>query len=170
MAMFKRSKIPALVRDQVALRRGERLLAGTSLPDGGWVAVTSLALHLAGPGGEIARNPWGAVNRAMWDEETSTLTVLWVDGSTPTDIVFDDADRSAVPEALRDRVQSSVVSTEFVEAGPGVIVRAVVRRDEDGSLYSEVLVDGPLSLDDPVIRRRVEEAESRVRSNVGLVD
>lgn len=50
----------------------------------------------------------------------------------------------------------------------GGVVRVVVRRDEADGLFSEVLGDGYVRLEDPETAALVAAAETRVREAVGL--
>ena len=156
---------PSLPRDVAALfPRADRPVAFASLANGGWAIATQTALVVAGADGVEWRRPWHEVDRGAWDEATSAITSRWVDGSDAA-LELAPSRRRRLLEALRERVQSSVVHVERLELPGGVVIRAVIRRAEDGSLLSQVLGDGPVPVS---AQPQIETLEARSRRAVGL--
>lgn len=167
MPLFRRRRapLPADVRSRLVLPGDDRVVAWAELTDG-WAVASRRALHVAPDGGPVRRRPWSDVDRASLDPETATLTVVWVEGSPDSLRLTDDRVQS-FPGVLRERVQSSVVHRETV-AVRGTEVRVVLRRGEDGALFTQVLGDGRVDLGDPTVAAVVDAAEARVRDAAGL--
>ncbi|SDS40895.1 hypothetical protein SAMN04489860_1485 [Paraoerskovia marina] len=161
--IFRRATLPADVRQALDLAAGDKVLASAELDDG-WAVASRQHLHLTGA--RAVRRPWSAVDRASADPETSTITVTWVDAE-PTALRLVGGSPGPFPTVLRERVQTSVVLAERITL-PGGAARVAVRRAPDGSLFSQVSVDGGVDVDDPAIRRRLDVTESAVRSACGM--
>ena len=169
MPLFsRRPSLPAPVRARLALPPGDRVLAAVELADGRWAVATRLALCLAGAEA-VLRRPWIEVDRAQLTAETSTITVHWVDGTTE-DLPLTERGAPAFAQALRERVQSSVVHSETVVLPGGATVRVALRRDERGNLVSQVIGDASVDLAEPRVGALVDAAELRVRRAAGLPD
>ncbi|MCZ2261321.1 hypothetical protein [Isoptericola sp. QY 916] len=166
---FRRSPLPDDVRRTLPLARGERVLASAQLPDDRWAVATTADLVVVGPGvGEVVtRRPWCDVDRGVFDPERSELAIEWVDAAPDTVLRLVDAERTSFPQALRERVQWSVVLAETV-AVPGGDVKVAVRRTAHGELFSQAIAGQGVDLDDPRVARVVDATESRVRGASGL--
>jgi hypothetical protein len=149
----------------------ERALAGAQVSRGGaqegWAVATAHRLVLAF-GDDVVVRRWCDVDHGALDAQSAELTIRWVDGAPETVITLTDAKPQAFARTFRERVQSSVVHSETVKLPQGGVVRVVVRRDEADGLFSEVLGDGYVRLDDPETAALVAAAETRVREAVGL--
>lgn len=155
----------ALAGAQVA-----RPAVGPDATDGGasgWAVATThrLVLDL---GGDVVVRRWCDVDHGSLDAQSAQLTIRWVDGAPDTVIKLVDPRPQTFARTFRERVQSSVVHAESVKLPEGGAVRVVVRRDENDGLFSEVLGDGYVRLDDPATAALVAAAETRVREAVGL--
>lgn len=167
MRLFRRSPgLPADVRERFDLPRGDRELAVGELVDG-WALATTRGLHVA-RGGDVLERAWSDVDGARLDPEQNLLTITWVDGTRPTALRLADDRQAALPRAVHDRVQSSVVHTERVELSRGRTVRVALRRTPDGTLVTQVLGTGDVDLSDPTTAAAVDAAEARVREAAGL--
>ncbi|HQY33978.1 hypothetical protein [Actinotalea sp.] len=165
MALLRRAPhLPDEVRDRLDLA-GDRPLAVGRLADG-WAVATRTGLRVA-VGEHVLARPWCDVNAARLDAEAVTLTVTWVDGATETVLHLAD-DAPALPRAVHDRVQSSVVHGEQVTVPDGQSARVVLRRAADGSLFTQVIGTGGVDLADPAVGAAVDAAEARVREAAGL--
>lgn len=159
-----RNPIPQSVRDQL---RGERPLASAELADGTWAVATTSALCVSDATSSVARHPWHTILHGAWEGELHQFTVTWVDGARPPLVLTTKEDDVATFAAtLRERVQSSVVHTETIEAPSGARVSAYIRRGEDGALFSQLTVVGSLSGEED--QRAADDLERRARGAVGL--
>jgi hypothetical protein len=115
----------------------------------------------------LLRRPWHLVDAGRWNAEASSLSVTWVDGERRGRWVLDDA--GGFLQALRERVQASVVLGEPVDIGPGHTARVVVRRDlADGRLLGQTILGRGVSPEDPAVRVATEAALAGLREQVGL--
>ncbi|QJW36469.1 hypothetical protein [Cellulosimicrobium protaetiae] len=169
MSWFRRPSLPDSVRRALDVPADDRVLASAELTDGSWAVATRTELLTSdAAGGTVARRPWSDVDRAGYAPETAAITVSWVDGAAPLVLRLADPRRSSLAQTLRERVQSSVVLSETVTFAAGLTARVAVRRDGDGELFSQVVADPGVDLDDPEVAGRVDAAEGRVRSASGL--
>ncbi|MBD5787964.1 hypothetical protein IF650_17535 [Cellulosimicrobium terreum] len=169
MSWFRRPTLPDDVRRALDLGPGDKVLAVAELVDGSWAVATRARLVTCGhDGSQAAARPWADVDRASYSPETSTIAVTWVDGADLLALAIADPRRTALAQTLRERVQSSVVLSETVTLAAGRTARVAVRRDVDGRLFSQVVAEAGVDLDDPEVAARVDAAESRVRSASGL--
>ena len=143
------------------------MLVAAELTDGRWAGAARRSLYVAGPDGDVLRRPWSDVDRASLDPETSAITISWVDGSR-AELALAGPGADPFAQALRERVQSSVVHSEIVVLPGGSEARVALRRDEGGRLVSQVIGSAGLDLADPAVAARVDAAEARVRSAAGL--
>lgn len=168
MSWFRRPTLPDPVRRSLEIPANDRVLASAELVDGSWAVATRAALLTSDATGAVASRPWCDVDRASYSPETATITVSWVDGAPPLALPLADPRRTSLAQTLRERVQSSVVIAETVTFAAGRTARVAVRRDGDGELFSQVVADPGVDLDDPEVAARVDAAEGRVRSASGL--
>ncbi|HWS57209.1 MAG TPA: hypothetical protein VN257_01615 [Actinotalea sp.] len=165
MALFHRPpRAPDDVRDRLDLTTHRPLAVGR-LTDG-WAAATVTGLRVL-VGEHVLARPWSDVNTARLDPDSLELTVTWVDGATPTVLHLTD-DSRALPRAVHDRVQSSVVHSETVPVPHGQSARVVLRRAAGGELFTQVIGTGGVDLGDPTVAAAVDAAEARVREAAGL--
>jgi len=170
MALLRRrTRLPDEIRARFDLPGGDRVIAVAELADG-WAAASIRALHVATDDvvGPVPARAWSDVDGARLDTPTSELTITWVDGSEATVLRLADDRSIALPRAIHDRVQSSVVHTERVPLPSGTVVRVALRRDADGDLLTQVIGTGDVDLEDPVTAAAVDAAEARVREAAGL--
>ncbi|WP_402469386.1 hypothetical protein [Isoptericola aurantiacus] len=167
----RRRQLPAPARAAVPTVGNERLLAGADLADGGWVVATTADLATVSRPDDGARltlrRPWGDVDRAAFDPERSELTVEWVDAAPDLRLHLADPAGTRLPAVLRERVIWSVVLAETVDV-PGGQVRVAVRRDLDGTMYSQAIAGDGVDLYRPEVARVVDATESKVRGACGL--
>ncbi len=169
VSWFRRPSLPDPVRRSLDVPANDRVLASAELVDGSWAVATRSSLVTSdAAGGSVASRPWCDVDRASYSPETTTITVSWVDGAPSLALPLADARRTSLAQTLRERVQSSVVLAETVTFAAGLTARVAVRRDGDGELFSQVVADAGVDLDDPEVVARVDAAEGRVRSASGL--
>ena len=166
--LSRRARLPATALARLHLPRGDRVLAAAEIT-GGWVVASTQRLHvLPDDAASASARPWCEVDAARLEAETAQLTVTWVDGTPPTVVRLVDDTSIALPRAVHERVQSSVVHTEKVALPRGATVRVALRRAPDGQLLTQVLGTGNVDLTDPATALLVDAAEARVREAAGL--
>lgn len=157
MSIFRR--LPAEARKGLALERGERVLTFAASGDG-FVVATDLALFL--PDG--TRLPYELIDRAWWDDEG--LRVTTTDGGRHQ---ADVAEPRSVPEALRERVNATIVVNKHVTLAGRGGVRLVARRKPGGEVLGWTFVyDAGLDPEDPGLRALAEQALEGVRRSMGV--
>ncbi len=144
----------------VTLEPGERVLVHARTPDGTYVVATDRALRL--PGEEPL--PWYRIDRAMWDEEG--LRIVATDGAERW-LALPEPGR--LPEAVRERVTSSILASRHVSLGNRGGVRLVARRvpGQDTAEW-EFVFDPGLDPADPGLRAAAEQALEELRRNLGV--
>ncbi|MEU8269812.1 hypothetical protein AB0B89_21965 [Sphaerisporangium sp. NPDC049002] len=144
----------------VTLEAGERVLVHARTPDGSYVVATDRALRLPGE----SPLPWYRIDRALWDEEG--LRVVATDG-TERRMTLPDPGR--LPEAVRERVTSSILANRHVRLGDRGGVRLVARRvpGQDAAEW-ELIFDQGLDSTDPGLRAAAEQALEELRRNLGI--
>ncbi|MBL0888461.1 hypothetical protein HGK34_19610 [Myceligenerans sp. I2] len=160
--------LPAAVRDTLREHGADRPLARTELDDGGWAFASRAALIVTTGGDVTVDREWCDVDRAAADPASGTITVEWVDGGAPLVLRPRTGTSTSFPQALRERVQWSVVHSAPVNLPGGRSARVAVRRRANGELFSQVVGGADLDLSDPAVAAAVDAAESRARSAVGL--
>lgn len=160
-------KIPQAVLQRIS--EEERPLLGEQLHDGRWALITRNALLVCDEEQVGLRAAWDEIETGSWDGQALTFTITWADRIRPREaLVFMHDDIATFTASLRERVQSAVVHTETEDIGEAQ-VRAVVRRAEDGSLYSQLTAFGYLAGTDEE-DRELDALETRAREAAGLPD
>jgi hypothetical protein len=167
--MFSLGSGPQLPEHVRAALRGERPLAACRAHDGSWVVGTRDRLHLFGETTRVL--PWEQVHRADWDDEKRRLVVVPVSGFgepvVPHAVVLEDA--ADLLGLVRERVSASVVLQLRVamdgERGFAVFGR---RPPGGGSVTWGFELDEGVDPDDPEVRRRMDEALTDARGQLGL--
>ncbi|WP_245993352.1 hypothetical protein [Xylanimonas allomyrinae] len=145
------------------------MLAAALLTDGGWAVATRTELITTdGSADVVVRHVWSDVDRASFDPAHAAITVRWVDQQAPLRLRLADATRSRLARVVRERVEWSVVLAEEVPLPGDRTARVAVRRDVDGTLFSQVLAGAGVDLDAPDVGPVVDAAEQRVRAAAGM--
>ncbi|MBK5248660.1 MAG: hypothetical protein JJE50_04370 [Actinomycetales bacterium] len=165
MARTKRKHLPPAL--SAHLPSADRPLVAEPLDDGAWAVLARGALSVVAEDGVRWRRPWHEVDRGEWDDEQHTMTLTWVDGSPATILILTNDAPREFPSTIRELVQSSLVHLETARLPGGVVLRAAIRRSEDGSLFSQVSSTGQVRRD-PYLEQKIDALEARVRSAVGL--
>lgn len=115
----------------------------------------------------VVSRPWHLVDSAVWERDSSTMRIVWVDRTTPSVFLFPETNE--LPETLRERVQGTVVIGELVDLGRQRSARVVVRRDlERGALLSQTILGIGVSSTDPGVLELTGQALNRLREQAGL--
>lgn len=151
-------------RPDLAVRRGERLLAWTDTSVGP-VGGTREALYLPD-----RRVPWEHVESAHWDRDTSELVVRevgsWGEPRPVHRALVDEPGR--LLELVRERVTASVVLQRHVPVLGERGLRVVARRGSSGAralTWTYDLDDG-LDPEDPAVRAAAERGLAAARAEV----
>jgi len=174
MTPFKRAPsrtaLPPAVKLALGLAKGERVLAfGVDDNTGQYVVATTFAFAVVTPAGQpVARRRWLFVDAGSWEPETATLTVTWADAGRGGQWSFRDQ-QTLLPEALRERVQASVVIATRLALGDRRLGRVAIRQDfETRELIPQTILGRNTSADDPEVRAHVAAALAHLRDQVGL--
>jgi hypothetical protein len=172
MALFDRRRRPALaaaVRSAVPLDRGEQVLAwARDEISGSHVIATTYHLVLVAADDALEwRRPWHEAESGSWQGESAELTVTWVDRGAPSRWRL--IEPSLLQQALRERLQASVVlADEFRTAGRRT-VRVVIRQDlATGELIEQTIPGKGADLSDRQVAREAAQRMAQLRGEVGL--
>lgn len=164
--------VPADVAAAIAPEPHEKLLAwAVEEPGGVTVVVGRHRLYAVAPGPDgphlTLSRPWHLVDAGLWSGEDGSLRVSWVDREPPARFVL--REPGMLPEALRERVQASVVLVEALDLGRRRTARVVVRKDlATGALFSQAVLGPGVRSTDPGVAEQVRDGLDRVREQVGL--
>jgi hypothetical protein len=168
--------LPAQVREGLALRRGERLLAHCQRAEGGWAIATTSALVLVdpidgplhGPGTPSERRLWHDVAEATWDPDTLAVEIRWADGAAGSRVLLAEP-VGKLPEVLRERVMSTyVLSQRLAVRGRRGVTVAVRRHAVDGSLFTQTVADEGISTVRPQVADQVAALTRDLAEQAGL--
>jgi hypothetical protein len=152
MRLFRRmpAEVAALVEP------GDRVLAWAE-SSAGWVVATESCFVV--PDGE--RVAWESIHRATWDEG---VLLLRRGGRGEIRLTLD-LDETRLPEAVRERVEASIVLSERVQLSRGSAV-IMARRPPSGGEIAWTVVFENLDVEDAEIRA---EATAEVERLKGLL-
>lgn len=184
MGLFNRKASPAdltpAIAKELGLAKGERVLA-YAVDDftGAYVVATTYALAVVtstavtsnpatSTAERIVRRRWLSVDAGAWEPETATLTVIWADGRRAGQWSFRDQ-QTLLPEALRERVQASVVLSTRLALGDRRTGRVAIRQDfATRELIAQTILGRYARADDPEVQAHVQTALAHLRDQVGL--
>ena len=167
MRLPGRHAVPDDVRRAVVLTQGERVLGSAPTVDGETLVATSQRLVLVAPPAVRWARPWARVDAAGWDHEAGILRVEWL-GEPTSSLELVGGTGPRLPEVVRERVESSVVTSRHVQVPGHGGVRLVVRRAGE-ELALQVVPDPGTVLDDPAVSTAVEEARRELADQVGAL-
>lgn len=169
-------KPPRIIRQALLPHTKERVLAWTRLLDGEILVVGTRALHAIvdedGVGRVRLRRGWHLVDAGTFDAESDVLRVSWVDGEDPERWPMDISSPgvSDVLRSVRERVESSVVLTEWISFGPDLTARVVIRRNlSTNTLVCQRLLGRGVDLAEPGVQRQIAAVERGLKEQVGLL-
>jgi hypothetical protein len=167
--MARRVTMPAALHEALELgesRSDRRLLAWSSLVGGGVAAATIKDLRIVTPRGTKIFRSWSEIDHAVWEQESRTLVIWWVDSRRTTPLEIQD-DVGRLPEVIRERVQSSVVLTASVPLPNGRAGRVALRRGPGGALVAQTLVPVGVKEDAPDVAPLLAAAVEALWSEAG---
>jgi hypothetical protein len=172
MAWFDKRRRPALpddVRAAVPLDGSERVLAwAQDESSGGHIVATTHHLAFVRSNNELLwQRAWHEAESGTWRGESSMLTVIWVDHRNPAQ--WRVTEPSLLQQALRERIQASVVVSDEFLTPTRRTVRVVIRQDlATGELLEQTIPGKGADLGDPVVAAEAVSRLARLRSEVGL--
>ena len=135
----RRADLPTEVRVAVPLRSGDRVIAWAKDEQSGGHVVASTQARLRRPGRVIVwqRRPHEAES-GTWQSDSGLLTVIWVDHRRPAQWLI--REPSMLQQALRERIQASVVLSDEFRTESRRTVEVVIRQDfATGELLEQVI-------------------------------
>lgn len=166
----RRLELPPAVRAVVPLRSGDRVIAwARDEQTGGHVVASTHSLAFVGPDDSLAwQRPWHEAESGTWQGDSGLMTVMWVDrGRRPSQWLI--REPSLLQQALRERVQASVVLADEFHTPNRRSVRVVIRQDfANGTLLEQVIPGKGADVDDPQVAQEASRRLARLRSEVGL--
>ena len=172
MGLFERRRradLPDEVRRAVPLRSGDRLIAwAKDEQTGGHVVASTQQLAFVGPDASLVwQRPWHEAESGTWQSDSSLLTVIWVDHRRPAQWLI--REPSMLQQALRERIQASVVLSDEFRTENRRTVRVVIRQDfATGELLEQVIPGKGADPNDPAVAAEAARRLERLRSEVGL--
>ena len=157
---------------QLALSRGERVLAALRDEDAAWHVGTDQALHLGRAEGGFRRLPWERIDRATWDRDSERLVVVEVAdfGQEQSTWRVSVGEPARLLGLIRERVTASVLLSRHMAVPGSKGLKVVARRSPGGSgpiEWSFWLSPG-LSPSDDVVRAAVERGLLEARAELAL--
>lgn len=110
---------------------------------------------------------WANFTHGTWEGEERRF---WADGvgdHPNLDLVFIEDCQPTIGIIISDRIDSSIVYSETVSLGGGWM-RAYLRRNPDGSLFTQTMGSGLDGLNPAVIDQVAAELEASVREAAGV--
>lgn len=140
------------------------MLAVAHTRDGTAVAASVTALHLPVPDGMHVRLPWESIDHASWQDGWLHVRQsggdehhLWL------------TEPGSVPEAVQERITTTVVFSTYAALPGSGGVRIVGRRAPGGDgLTWTFAFDSGLDPDDPGLRAQAEQLLEELRRQTGL--
>lgn len=166
-----RSRIlPAGLRAQLTLSRGELILAVAYDPDGGCALVaTDRALHHRSATGGWSRLGWELLADVVWDATGDRLVVAGLGGAAPPQTVIRLRDCGTLPELAAERIaHTRLGSWTVLLDGQGGVAAEARRRPVTGELLWIVSGRDGLDLSDRQVRGQVDEAIAQLREELGI--
>ena len=149
-----------------APRGRDRLLAAARSGET-WLLATVHRFGAVEPDGTVRwLRPWHDVDAASWGRESSTLTVTFVDGGRP--VMLPMANEHTFLQALRERVQASVVTAVDLPLEGARKAKAVIRQDLATGTLIEQLVLGRGTRPSDAISAAAEAAFATLREETGI--
>lgn len=169
--LFRRSGVSSEALSALGVQRRDHVIASARTTDGRWVVATADTLIVGPPADSDSdsarRLPWERIGAASWRDDALEVSVSFPQRQPERMVLrFDEPER--LPEAVRDRVTSSIVVNEHVRIDGRLGVRIVGRRrPAQQALIWTLAFDRGLDPDDPWIRGRAEEELERLREMTG---
>ena len=161
--------LPAELRAQLALGRGERILAAGFDPDGQHALVaTKSALHYRAGTDGWSRLGWELITEVGWDSPASRLVIWGLAGIAPARTLVPLRDRGTLPALAEERISYTRLGSWALPLNGRRVLAEARRRPATGELLWVVNSPGGLDLGDGQVRRQVNEAVAQLRDELGI--
>ncbi len=149
------------------LPRSDRQAPAVALGEDRWAVAGLHTFVVADQDGVVDAGMWSELQTLKFDGETRSLAGTWVDPTrTPIEATVDTtSDADSFMRLARERLTRSMVILRNLTTDNGTRIVVQVRRSADGSLFSVVTADGPLTAQGRVAALQLE---ADVRESVGL--
>ena len=161
--------LPAGLRAQLALDRGERILAAGLDPRGRHALIaTTGALHRRAGTDGWSRLGWELITEVSWDPAAGRLTIYDLGGVAPGRTAVRLRDRGAIPELAEERISYTRLGSWALSLDGRRVLAEARRRPATGELLWIVSSPGGLNLGDADVRQQVNEAVTQLREELGI--
>jgi len=134
-------------------------------PKGSWLAVFPERLAVV-MDGQVEDRRWHEFEAAAWTDATRTLSASFVDDRVaPLHLVVAEGEDERIALVVRERIEHSIVFQEHADLPSGLSARGLVRRDADGSLFTQIVIDGQPDARDEA---DLDRLDASIRDVVGM--
>ena len=134
-------------------------------PKGSWLAVFAERLAVV-MDGQVEDRRWHEFEAAAWTDATRTLSASFVDDRVaPLRLVVAEGEDERIALVVRERIEHSLVFQEHADLPSGLSARGLVRRDADGSLFTQIVIDGQPDARDEA---DLDRLDASIRDVVGM--
>lgn len=165
--------LPAELRTQLALQRGERVLSLRHDPEGDYALVASdRALYHRNGGHTWSRLGWERITRVRWDAEADRLLIFGLEGLAPERTVVPLRGRGRLLELAQERTTHTRLGRWNLRVGGDHTVLVEVRRlPGTGELVWAVLsASDTLDHIDAEAAKDIARAVARLGEHLGVSD
>jgi hypothetical protein len=161
VALFRRGGLP----DGVPAPEGERVLAWAVGPQGIFIA-TDIAFHVPGTL-TPQRTVWHLIDRASWRDPYLDVALHATVGGPLATWKVELTEPGKLPQVVRERVTSSVITSLDVDLAGGKARIAARRTENDAVRWSVTPLEGA-DLSDPDSRAQASALITELASSLGL--
>jgi hypothetical protein len=164
---WRRPGLPADVAARLDLSRGEHVIATARTMDGRWLIATSNSLLVTREDSPTQRLDWRRIIEATWRQGVLQI-VTSTQGRPESFRWYLEDDPGLLPDAVHDRVTSSIVVNQHVRLRDRAGVRIIGRRVPDtDDLAWTLSFDRGLDPDDPQLRALADAELRELRQQLG---
>lgn len=157
--------VPAPVRPHIA----GSVLAIEPMTGDNYLVVRATTGDIVSETGTLRTFAWSQFASGTWDGEERTFIADAIDVDIESlNLAFTEDVDPRIGLILSDRIESSIVHTETARVGQAGFVRTLVRRDVDGSLFTQTIGVGVEGADPATVASIATELESSAREAVGM--
>ncbi len=165
--------LPADLRTQLEIERGERVLSVGHGPEGDYALVASdRALYHRSGGDAWSRLGWEQITRVSWDAAADKLLISGLDGLAPSRTAVPLRDRGTLPELAQERTAHTSFGRWHVHlAGNRSVLVEIRRRPGAGELvWAVISASDGLDNDSADASADIARAVARLGEHLGVCD